>query len=1200
MSLARLLRTFWLDFSYGLRRPLFWILVLLLFLTAWGLSTGTLRIASGDSRVGGTKAWVTSEFAVAQMMTLVFFTSYTFFVAVAAGLAVVRDEELRVGELLHSTPLRVGEYVWGKFLAVLATFLVVLAAHLGFMMFFNHLVPAERSLEVRGPFDPAHYLRPTLVLALPTLVFLTGASFAVGTWTRRPILVFVLPVALVLVCGFFLWDWSPGWLDPRVNRALMWVDPSGFRWLNETWLKGDRGVAFYNHAPVPFDGAFLAGRVTFALLGLACVALCQAHLAATLRGSPRPRVGWLARLRGRGGAVGGGEPAAARTDATLAALGMRSARPPVLGSLWLVARTELDALRGQPGLYLFVPLILLQVIGTNLVAVGAFDTPLLVTPGTLAVGSMNVLTLLVCLLLLFFTVESLERDRATRFASVLHATPVRTWVLLFGKVLANSVVAAVILLAALAGCLVVLLVQGRVAFEVWPFALVWGLLLLPTFLAWASFVTATQALTANRYTTFAVGVGVLFFSLYRQLTKQMNWVGNWMMWGSLRWSDMSVLELDRPAVLLNRAMVLGLTVLFLALAVRLFRRGEPDAGRLMHRLSPLPLLGWGLGVLPYAAVPLAAGVALYAAVYQGFEGEVAKKAHKDYWRKNLATWKDAPLPALSAVDLDLELEPAAGAFRVKGVFELTNPRASTLRQFPLTAGDHWEKVAWTLNGSDYEPENHSLLYVFAPEGGLAPGQRVRVGFSFGGRLPRGISRNGGGRSEFIVPSGVVLTSFTPSFVPVVGYLEAVGVDKDNKYEGREYPEDFYVGQTDPAFGSSHGFSTRLRVSAPEAFTINSVGVLHRQEVAGGRRTVEWRSDHPVRFFNVVAGRWAERRGSGTVVYYHPGHPYNIDEILEALDASRKYYSEWFYPYPWKELKLSEFPNLASYAQGFPTNITFSEGIGFLTRSDPSADAAFLVTAHEAAHQWWGNILTPGKGPGGNILAEGMAHFSTALLAEQVKGPRGRIEFLKGIEGRYEKSRRKDSERPLVKIDGVQDGDETVTYDKGGWVFWMLLRHMGRERALRGLHAFVEKYHDGPDFPVLQDFLAVMRPFTPDAGAFDAFTRQWFFRVVVPEYQLGEAKCAAVPGTGGRWEVTVRVENAGTGCMEVEVAAAAGERFAPDGKALSGYREARVGVVLGAGEARQVTIPCPFKPDRVLVDPDALVLQLGRKHALVRF
>ena len=80
-----------------------------------------------------------------------------------------------------------------------------------------------------------------------------------------------------------------------------------------------------------------------------------------------------------------------------------------------------------------------------------------------------------------------------------------------------------------------------------------------------------------------------------------------------------------------------------------------------------------------------------------------------------------------------------------------------------------------------------------------------------------------------------------------------------------------------------------------------------------------------------------------------------------------------------EQVLGEHPALAGYAQGFPTNITFSEAIGFLTRDEEDvADAPFLVTAHEAAHQWWGNILCPGRGPGGNLLSEGTAHFSTLL------------------------------------------------------------------------------------------------------------------------------------------------------------------------------------------------------------------------------
>ena len=80
-----------------------------------------------------------------------------------------------------------------------------------------------------------------------------------------------------------------------------------------------------------------------------------------------------------------------------------------------------------------------------------------------------------------------------------------------------------------------------------------------------------------------------------------------------------------------------------------------------------------------------------------------------------------------------------------------------------------------------------------------------------------------------------------------------------------------------------------------------------------------------------------------------------------------------------------------------------------------------------------------------------------------------------------------------------------------------------------------------------------------------------------------------------------LENTGTGVMPVEVAAMRGERFAKDGTPASDYREARTTVTLGKGESRNISIiKCRFDPERIVVDPDAKVLQLRRKSALVKF
>jgi hypothetical protein len=504
-----------------------------------------------------------------------------------------------------------------------------------------------------------------------------------------------------------------------------------------------------------------------------------------------------------------------------------------------------------------------------------------------------------------------------------------------------------------------------------------------------------------------------------------------------------------------------------------------------------------------------------------------------------------------------------------------------------------------MNGVAYTPDTTSLLHVFTPPRPLMPGDTLRVGFSYSGK-ETGVTKNGGGAGEFVLPSGVVMTSFSPRYFPTVGYLEEIGrKDGENDYEPRQYPDDFYEGVTEAAFGSELPTTTHIRITTPADFTANSVGEKISDSTSGGRRTVVWKSDHPVMAFNVVAGRWSVKHGNGTTLYYYGGHPYNVKEMSEALDAARRYYGEWFGTFPWKELKISEFPALATYAQGFPTNITFSEGIGFLTKSDPKTNLAFLVTAHESAHQWWGNMLQPGKGPSGNILSEGMAHFSTAMLIEQVKGERDAIEFRKRIESRYGDRRRADAERKLLRLDGSKDGDQTVTYDKSGWVFWMLKDRMGREPTLRGMKEFISAYTGNPDHPVLHDFVVHMRRYASDTASYDDFVRQWFDTVVVPEYRVHNAKTVAAPGGG--WITTAEVENVGTGRMPVEVGAVRGERFPTDttakkGKAGGAYAIESVTVTLGSKGKQAVAIRTSFKPERVVVDPNVRVLQLRRQSA----
>lgn len=1197
----------------GFRRPMVWVWLVIIALLYWGLSAGGVQVSDGgDTTIGGNKQHLSSEFELTRLTAIFTMVIHGFFATVLFGLAVIRDHETGMMPILHSSRLKPGEYLIAKFLGCVMLVVFVLAMGCLLAMFFMFVIQSPTRAEFFGPFTAVNFIKPVFKFALPSILLLGGLAFALGTITRNSILVFSFPLIFLLVFGLFLNNWSPVWLPNEVNTLLGLIDPYGIRWLNETYFDVDRGAAFYNTQPVTLGTAFLISRLAVIGVGMLAFAATIPVFRKQLYGRRHGSLSAVDQPNARQANLTLAAEKAGKTD--LAALGMTHSGSGLLRDTWNIARYELKELRYSPSLYLFVPFIIIEVIGNSLFMEGAFGTPLLHTSGSLAQNAMTILAILGCLLMMFYTVESQLRERIKRLAPIFYATPARSFAMLLGKSLANTAVCLVIMAAALVACLVILLLQGIVTAEIFPFVAYWLFLLMPTFILWGSYITLGVVLTRSRYTTYGLGAAALLGTLYLNLSGKMSWLTNWMLTDVVPWSDISQFEMDRSALWLNRLFALALSVLFTYLAARVFWRRGFDAVQLASRARPGKIFGFSLRALPYAVVPLIVGVMLYSKVNLGHQGDAARDLEKKYWQQNFSTWANTKPPSVSGVDIKLAIQPAQQSLEVDGTIRLTNDQEEPMSRFALSGGLHWKDVKWKIgetftvdentpaipDGSalkDYEAENRSGLYVFQFDPPIQPGESTTLGYAFHGRYPDGISKNGGGSMQFILPSGVVLNTFGNAIFPVPGFAENVGLDPENQPESKVYEKDFYEEDLKPIFGGGDSFHVRTTITGPDDFTFNGVGIKKSESEDAGQRTVVWESDSPVSFFNVVGGRWKVHKGETTEIYYSDKHTYNVDEISEAIEQARAWYSRWFAPYPWKDLRLSEFPNMSSYAQGFATNITFSEGIGFLTLDKPGADAPFMVAAHETAHQWWGNILVPGQGPGGNILSEGMAHFSTGLLFDQIKGHRGRIGFFELIEDQYGNRRSVDSERPLVEIDGSKTGDTTVTYDKGGWVFWMLLNHMGRTENLQGTQSFIAKYSKSKDdYPVLQDYVSHLRDYAKDKEAYDAFCQQWFFEVVVPQYEFANVR---MKQDGDMWIVTGSVKNVGTGKMPLEICASLNERFI-ENASNDDYQDSRTEVTLAADESADFEILCSFKPERVIVDPDLKVLQLKRKLAIHKF
>jgi hypothetical protein len=1228
----RALTLAFLEIRSAWRRPSVWMLLAILFFLNWGFSAGSVTIGAGSRVAGGERAFLNSEFNLAFMDMLVFTLFWVFFVCTAFGNATSEDDSLRVIPIVGSTGLTPREYVAGRWMGVAGTYTALVVVNLAMQVGFFQLYPVEEPERVRGAFELMNYVRPMALFVLLPVLSLGAVAFAIGALTRQTVLVFALPVAILLGSVFFLWDFAPSWLPGWADTAMQFADTSGFRWLNETYLKVDRGVSYYNTQPIGLDGTIVAQRA-----GLAVAAVAALVLAAR-REERRWRAPHAVDPSRIGAIIATADAAAARARAvqdehrSIASLRMVQGHGGARGAVSAAVdafRAEARELRRSPGLWIFVPLIALQCTGFVFVP-GPFDTPALVSAGTFAANSYNTVTLLSLLMVLYYFTESLARDDRVRIGALVGASPAPTGALVAGKMLACAMTVVLTVLGAVWMSLAVatMVQAGQTGIMLppspMPFALAWGALLSATLFAWMCFLALAWSLFRNRYASYVLGIGALVVTGWCVTRGWMNWVFNWHLWGGMRWTDFELLPLDRGALLLNRVLWVLVGLVMLHAALEWWRRRMPDAQGITSRLQWARAWKRAARLLVFGAPAIACGTALALMVRNGPAGGPEEKLQRDYYVANDRTWRDVPQPLITGADLDLSVDPEAGTIAVTGTYVLTNRTELPMRQFAVTPNTAFRELAFTFEGEEWDAAkaaaarraspwsqrvaNRAGLWVFTPKEPLAPGASVELGFRH--VAPgRGTQKNPAGSGEFIVRSAVLLNSFGPSFLPMMGFVDGVGQDPTRVPEPKRPGPDDWKKVTKTAFGTGGETTMKAVVRVPAEFRANMPGVCTEDTVAEGVRTMRWESDHPIMAINVAAGRWEESRGKTTAIWHLPQHGFNVPTMLEALDGAHEWYAKWFWPYPWKELRISEFPALADYAQGFPTNIVFSEGIGFMAKPTPEQDTPFMVTAHEAAHQWWGNILRPGDGPGGNILSEGMAHWSTARLIRQVRGERARMAFMRQIEFGYGNGRSADDELPMVETDGSRSGDGTVTYDKGGWVFWMLMEHMGEERMDAGVRAFIGKFLQGPDFPLLQDFVEALRPHAPDAAAYDAFVKQWFLDVVVPEFKVESAEAAEPASEGGTWRTVVVVRNAGTGTVDLEVAVTNGEERWPEAKVVRTpeeraaaaaqrpeYLDARARRTVGPGEKAEFVVESPFKPTKAVVDPDVRMLMLNRKAA----
>jgi len=1093
---------FWTVFRFELdyhrRRPSTYLFFVTMFLlTFFAMASDAFLIFDNQGQV-----MKNAPIVLAQTMSIMCAIGQTITTALM-GTAILRDVQLKSHELLFTTRVTRNGYLAGRFAgACVVMLLIYLALPLGSLVgTWMPWVDHDRLQQFRL----MSYLRPFLIIVVPNILFVSALFFAVGAITRNLLAIYVQGVAL-----FAIWAISQNILrdlDKRLLGAIL--DPfalSTTSLVTRYWTVADK-----NTRDITLTGPMLWNRALW--IGLAVAVLGFAFTVVRLEVEARPLLpAWL-RRRSRATPVPAFVPRPA-------ASGFGSVRLPPAGlhfdgsarfqQMMGLCRFFFTSIVREP---VFLAIAIIALVNVSLGAWNVdrlYGTPIWPVTAEM-IGYLNGgLFLFTILLTTIYAGELVWRERQLRADGATDALPVPTFVVASGKLLGFLGAMGVLLLVAMLATMGVQTFKGYHHYE---FPLYLQALLgvvLPTTIELTALALLVHTLVNNKY------VGHVVMILFYVLTTVL---GTWgfervlYQYGqapSFTYSDMNRFAQYAPFMTWVTIYNCAVASVLLMLAYLFWVRGADDGWPARLRYAAAR---WQSGATKLAGGLTAAGaiasggfVFYNTAVLNPFAGTKEIENRQVAYEKAYRHFKDLAQPRIAGVRIRADLVPERREFALQSVYRIVNRRTrpldSLLVSLPAVGfganisggvfaagGYHADSLVWSKPNRVLLADSARGVYLYRLTTPLAPGDSLTL--TFGGHFSPAGFPNANPDND-IVANGTFLNN---SYFPGLGYDENPELADDDKRKehklgpkARAHPIGDTLARRDNALSIDADWITfDAAVSTVPGQIAIAPGYLQRDSIENGRHVFYYHMDTPIlNLYSIQSARYVVRhdqhKGVAIDVYYHPGHEYDVDRMIDATKRGLDYYTTNFSPYQFRQYRIIEFPRYQVFAESFPNTVPFSEGIGFISRvrdRDDDLDMPMFVTAHELAHQWWGHQIVPANVQGAAMLTESLAEYSALTVMEKRYGASHAQKFLRYELDMYLRGRsgEKKKEMPLMLV----EGQPYIHYNKGALAFYALRDYIGEDSLNVALRRYLkDKGFQNPPYTVTTDLLQYIRAVTPDS------------------------------------------------------------------------------------------------------------------------
>ncbi|NQZ07732.1 MAG: hypothetical protein HRT35_11270 [Algicola sp.] len=1101
------------EFYYQIRQRVF--IVALVMFALMGIGYGAKVAVNPTSFVNSA---YNLTYAVANLSLLA-----TFFVALLCGNAALRDTDAKMTELVGAAPVSPLKLHTSRFLSYISLSTTIFV--LGILCIAVGFLFRDGPASEMGPFVLSYYLWPLLTFALPNILLVSAVVYFTATVTRSQSLTFlsgVLVLVLYLV-GSLVFDSPTMGRSAQVSEAKMTLiallDPYAIA--NLFHQAADWTGAEKNTRLMAFSGTFMLNRLLW--LGFSGLLLFLSyHFSVTRRFASGKRK------------VKKNAPEVKEKEQ-----GIKQPYRPVDSSqgvsLWLCFWHDFKLqsqaiIKSSPFLSLLLltaVLVASQII--NQISNGPIG-PLFPHTGILLGFIFRGLAIFGPLVVIYYAAELVWRDRDSRLAPLIDATPATNLSLFLAK---SATLALMIVLLGTVSNLVGMIYQLSRGFEQFD-----GMLYLYTYYLFGlplfqlgMLCLFIQNLSNNKYLGLLISAAVvaifttdaaailglehnlmLFAGTGPKIHSQLNGFGHLMTavnWFSLYWSIA--------------------TVILMMLSYGLWQRGTAQS--IGERIKRLPMV-WGKGgqqaLVGAVILLISTGSYIFynTNVVNAFVTETDRLDWQQDYEQQIRPFSSLPMPQITDIHLAVDIFPHQRSSHIKGHYWLENQTDKPIEQLLLTIPDARVKVTFKIAGVTLAKANERLgTHLFDLNDPMAVGGRIKVDYTLN-HANQGFKNTADDVS--VVDNGSFLHN--SDTLPYLGYNSGNEISNSTERQKRELG----LGSQIPKLPVYNNESTRsvhgeslinyeVVASTIAGQTVITPGKLLKQWHEGGRAYFHYRTSQPIRnTFGLVSGKYERYQDQYNEVeiniYHDPRHHYNLKRIANAAKVSLAYFEKNFSPYGHQQLQFVEIP-YRGFARAYPGMVAFSEKAGFIgDYSNPDTlDMVSQITAHEVAHQWFGHQLDAALVEGQNLVIESVAEYASLMVMKKMYGESFIKQFKRTAMADYLNGRSGDTlgEVPLHKL----INQRYLRYKKGAVVFLSLTELMGEANINQALaNLMAEKVGDRQNPATSLDLIRHIKQMAQPAHY--AQIDDWFKSVVIFNNKIERAVVNKLPD--GRFKITLNV------------------------------------------------------------------------------